>query len=402
MFEHVPTASPDPIFALMHRYNQDARPDKVNLTVGVFQNENGDTPVLNCVKVAERYLVEHERSKNYLGIAGLESFNQLTCELVLGKHNSAIESGRAMTQQTPGGTGALRLAADFIVDQTEDRTIWCTDPTWPNHLAIFMAAKARVQTLQYLNAEQTSLDFDTYLERLSQVPRGNAVLFHTCCHNPTGFDPDREQWEQILGVVSEHGLLPMFDFAYQGFHISTDEDAWPVRYAVDLGCTVLICSSYSKNMGLYAERVGGLTIVADRPEIGQAIYSQFKSHARAVYSNPPHHGARIVAKVLGESELRKSWQVEVAQMRERIASMRKLFSKQLDDSITDHDFSFLRNQNGMFSYSGLSAQQVDRLIEQHGIYLLRSGRINVAGISEKNVDRVCDCIHTVMRETVHS
>ncbi len=399
MFEQIQSAPPDPIFALMHRFNQDDRANKINLTVGVFQDENGATPVLGCVKAAETQLLAEEKTKSYLGIGGLESFNAATRSLVLGKDHPAIQAGRAAAIQTPGGTGALRLAADFVADLEPEKTIYCTDPTWPNHLAIFDAAGAGYQPLPYLNHDMTSLEFENYHEQISKLEPGNAVLLHTCCHNPSGFDPNPDQWTDLLCTIRDRELFPIFDFAYQGFYKSTDEDSWPIRKAIELGSTVFVCSSYSKNMGLYAERVGGLTVIAPSSDVCHALISRLKSYARAIYSNPPQHGAAVVSNVLGNAELREQWQAELSGMRVRLKSMRGLFVETLATVIRDHDFSAIARQTGMFSYTGLTAEQADRLLDEHAIYMLRSGRVNVAGINNENVRRLSEAIGIVLQET---
>ncbi|HMO12786.1 MAG TPA: amino acid aminotransferase [Pirellulaceae bacterium] len=400
MFKSVPTAPSDEIFDLLSLYKLDRNPNKINLTIGVFQNDLGETPILKSVVETEAKLLSTEKSKAYLGIDGLERFNQLTRELVLGAKHPTIEDGRALTLQTPGGTGALRIAGDFIARHTRDRTIWCTDPTWPNHVPIFEAAGARVGQLDYLNADKTGIDFETYLLQLARVPEGNAVLLHVCCHNPTGFDPNRDQWEQILQVVADRNLLPVFDLAYQGFHLSLEKDVWVIQRAIELGCTLLICNSFSKSMSLYAERIGALTVVAETSQIAPAVFSQLKAYARAMYSNPPQHGAKIVANILGDPQLRAHWIDELTAMRIRVTAMRALLADRLRDVLPDHDFSYLRSQNGMFSYSGLTPKQVEQLISQHSVYLLRSSRINVAGINPENVVRLCESIAHVVGTTV--
>lgn len=400
MFNKIETAPPDPIFSLMHEYNQDQRPDKINLTVGVFQDESGHTPVLECIKEAGRRLLESERSKTYLGINGSQEFNELNRELVLGKSCPAIAQNRAATLQTPGGTGALRIVGDFISESCSGSTIWCTIPTWANHLATFDAADVAVKQFQYLNDTCTRIDFEKTIEQIDLMSPRDFVLFHACCHNPSGFDPDRDQWEQLLQLVKERDLIPFFDCAYHGFYKGLDDDVWPIRRAVELGSTVFICNSYSKNMGLYAERTGGLTIVADDESTCQAIVSQFKAHARTIYSNPPKHGAMLAAIVLGDDSLRSHWVTEVDAMRNRLIDLRRQFVDRLKTIAPDSDFSHIALQNGMFSFSGLLPEQTEILKRDYGIYMLKNGRINIAGINQNNIDRLCEAIAQVTSVTM--
>jgi len=398
MFENIELASPDPIFELLDRFHADPRSGKVNLTVGVFQNEAGETPILDTVKQAEQQLLNEQPTKSYLGMGGLDPFNKRLCELVLGSGHPAVIEQRAGAIQTPGGTGALRVVGEFIAAWMQRPQIWCSQPSWPNHIAIFEAAGLTVENYEYLNSTSTALDFDHVYEQIQALPDGSAVLFHACCHNPTGCDPSRRQWQELLSLAREKQLLPVFDFAYQGFHQSIDEDNWAIRCATDIGCTVLVCSSFSKNMGLYSERVGGLTVIAENADICARLLSQMKIFARAMYSNPPEHGAHVAALILNDEELCRRWIGELGEMRSRLQQMRHAFAQMLSDKISDRDFSFIDKQNGMFSYSGLKGDQADELLKDHAIYLLRSGRINVAGLNPANLERVVDAIADVLKK----
>lgn len=396
MFESIEQAPPDAILGLAEAFRNDTRPNKINLTIGVYQNEDGRTEILNCVKAAERKLLEAENSKSYLGIDGFPPYCAHVPQLLLGESHEVISSHRYATLQTPGGTGALRVAADLLHSKLPTTSIWCSKPTWANHHSIFQRAGLQVNSYDYLHADGRHLDFDRMTESLQQIPAGDAVCLHACCHNPTGVDPTRQQWETIAQIVRDRKLLPVFDAAYQGFGGGLEDDAWAIRHFAENQPELMICSSYSKNFGLYGERVGALTIVTGEEAIAKRVLSQAKACVRANYSNPPKHGAAIVALVLGDAELRQAWVQEVADMCSRIRDVRQQFVARLREKAEGHDFSFILKQNGMFSYSGLTAMQVDQLRSDHAIYIVGSGRINVAGINRHNVDPLCDAIAAVL------
>ncbi|HAN98699.1 MAG TPA: aromatic amino acid aminotransferase [Planctomycetaceae bacterium] len=395
MFELIQAAPPDPILGLGEAFRNDPRTDKINLSVGVFQDDDGRTPMLACVKEAERRLLERETNKNYLGIDGHVEFRRRTAELLLGVDSAAIAQSRVATVQSPGGTGALRIAADLIGRQFPGATVWISQPTWPNHPQIFQAAGLLTASHPYLDAAGTGLDLDAMLRTLETARPGDALLLHASCHNPSGIDPDATQWERISNFVRERGLLPILDCAYQGFGRGLDEDVVGVRRLAESGET-LICSSCSKNFGLYGERVGALTIVASDADAAKATGSQAKACVRANYSNPPIHGAAVVAEILGDATLTAQWHDELAAMRRRIHAMRQAFVAAMAARVPNRDFSFIADQLGMFSFSGLTPMQVDRLKSEYGIYIVGSGRINVAGITRGNLDRLCDAIATVL------
>lgn len=397
MFENLETAPPDAILGIAEAFKKDPNPNKINLSVGVYKNANGNTPILKCVKEAERRLLDEEQSKGYLAIDGLPDFGQDARELLFGEGHEALTSGRAVSLQTPGGTGALRVAADFLKQKLPNSRIWCSKPTWVNHPKVFQAADRQVETYDYIDATGTGMDFDAMVASLQQIPAGDVVLFHGCCHNPTGIDPTPEQWKQIADIVHERQLLPLIDFAYQGFGSGIDEDASGLREIVRPGTEAIVCSSFSKNFGLYSERVGALTLVAAESDAARAALSHAKVAVRTNYSNPPQHGAAVVARVLADAELRNMWETELADMRSRINSMRKLFVEKMKASAPDHDFSFIAKQRGMFSFSGLTPIQVDELKSQRSVYVVTAGgRINVAGITEQNIDRLCSAIASVL------
>lgn len=397
MFESIPLAPADPILGLNEAFAKDPNPEKINLGVGVFQDASGKTPILASVKEAERRLLEGESSKGYLAITGSPQYAQAVGKLVFGAEHPALKEGRVATAQTPGGTGGLRVAADFIKQCFPAAKVWMSEPTWPNHPSVYRAAGLEVATYPYFDPATNGLAFDKLLAALRGIPKGDAVLLHGCCHNPTGVDPTVEQWAAIADVLEERGLLPLVDFAYQGFGTGLAEDAAGLRTLLRPGMELLVVSSFSKNFGLYNERVGAMSLVARTPEAAQAAFSQVKVCIRSNYSNPPCHGAAIVSTILSDPALAAQWERELAAMRDRINAMRTLFVQTLAAKGIGRDFSFIERQRGMFSFSGLSRDQVERLKTEFAIYAVGSGRINVAGMTEANMDRLCTAIAAVLR-----
>ncbi|WP_036768838.1 amino acid aminotransferase [Photorhabdus australis] len=396
MFEKITAAPADPILGLADSFRSDPRTNKINLGIGVYKDETGKTPVLTSVKKAEQYLLENETTKNYLPISGLAEFGRVTQELLFGKDNPIVTDKRARTAQSPGGTGALRIAADFVAKQTNAKRVWISNPTWPNHKNVFSAAGLEVCEYKYYDAEKHTLNFESMLASLSEVQAGDIVLFHGCCHNPTGVDPTPTQWAQLAEISAEKGWLPIFDFAYQGFAKGLNEDAEGLRIFTRNHNELIVASSYSKNFGLYNERVGACTIVAKDSDTAEKAFSQAKAIIRSNYSNPPAHGASVVATILSNEELKAVWEQELTTMRERIQRMRQLFVNTLQEKGANQDFSFIINQNGMFSFSGLTKEQVERLREEFGIYAVGSGRINVAGLTLENMAPLCEAIIAVL------
>ncbi|MBH2844604.1 aspartate/tyrosine/aromatic aminotransferase [Serratia marcescens] len=396
MFEKITAAPADPILGLTDIFRADARPNKINLGIGVYKDETGKTPVLTSVKKAEQYLLENETTKNYLGIEGIPAFASCTQALLFGKESPIIADRRARTAQTPGGTGGLRVAADFIANQTSAKRIWISNPSWPNHKNVFSAVGLEVLEYAYYDAANHALDFDGLLNSLKQAQAGDVVLFHGCCHNPTGIDPTAEQWAQLAELSVANGWLPLFDFAYQGFANGLEEDAQGLRIFAAKHKELIVASSYSKNFGLYNERVGACTIVAADTETADRAFSQVKAAIRANYSNPPSHGAAVVATILGNDALRAMWEQELTDMRQRIHRMRQLFVNTLQEKGAQQDFSFIIQQNGMFSFSGLTKEQVLRLREEFGVYAVNSGRVNVAGMTPDNMAPLCEAIVAVL------
>ncbi len=397
MFDMLPLAPPDSILGIGEAFKNDPTPGKINLSVGVYKDEQGNTPVLASVKEAERRLLDIEKSKGYLAIEGLAEYGSRVQEMLFGAGHEILQNNRAITAQTPGGTGSLRVAADFLRKHFPGAKVWVSKPTWANHTAIFAAAGQMTDVYAYIDATGRGLDFDGMIAALEKLPPGDIVLLHACCHNPTGIDPTPEQWQKIAAVIKRRGLLPLVDFAYQGFGDGLEQDAFGLRELVKLGLEVLVCSSFSKNFGLYGERVGALTLVANSSEAAQRALSQVRISIRTNYSNPPTHGGALVAGVLNDAALRKQWEAELAAMRERIHKMRQVFVDRMKKLKPEKDFSFLINQKGMFSYSGLTNLQVDELRTKHAVYVVgNGGRINVAGMTEQNMQRLCEAIAAVL------
>ena len=395
MFDTVATAPPDPILGLTEAFQKDDRSEKINLTIGVYQDDTGKTPVLESVKAAEERLLDQETSKRYLGISGLPEFNREAVKLTLG---DIVPADRVAAFQSPGGTGGLRVASDFISRNFAGARIWHSQPTWPNHPSVFAAAGLQSQPYPYLSADQRSLDFAAMMETIeSQGKAGDVICLHACCHNPTGVDPSAEQWSEIAKLTAHRGMLPLVDFAYQGFGDGLAEDQVGLRELASQHQEFIVCSSYSKNFGLYSERTGALLAVCGTPEDAARVASSIKQTVRSNYSNPPRHGGAIVAIVLSDAQLRQQWQTELTAMRERIHQMRQLLVSRTKEQDCPVDFSFLLSQKGMFSFSGLTPMQVDWLKKQHGIYIVGSGRINVAGITTGNVSALAAAISEAIK-----
>lgn len=395
-FDSVPSAPQDAILGLNEAFQKDANPRKINLSVGVYKDASGKTPIMRCVKQAEERILRGETTKNYLGIEGSPDYGRRVQELLFGADSPGVDPRRAATAHTPGGTAALRVAADFLKRIFPTANVWLSDPTWPNHPSVFTAAGLGVRTYPYFDPATNGLAFERTLAALEDVPPEDVVLLHGCCHNPTGIDPTPEQWSRIAEVVGRRKLLPLVDFAYQGLADGIREDTVGFSALVRTGCDLLIASSFSKNFGLYNERVGALTALCHAPAAAEAVLSQIKTCIRANYSNPPAHGAAIVTTILSDAELRTLWESEVREIRDRINGVRSNFVRMLAEKGVTRDFSFISRQRGMFSYSGLNPEQVKRLREEHAIYLVGSGRINVAGINEQNIGPLCAAIAEVL------
>jgi aspartate/tyrosine/aromatic aminotransferase len=396
MFSAIDVAPPDPILGLTEAFKRDPSPHKVNLGVGVYKDADGKTPVLASVKAAEARILERETSKSYLPIDGDPAYGAKVRELLFGADSTLGTDGRAVTAHTPGGTGALRVAADYLSVKHAGTTVWLSDPTWANHPPVFAAAGLKLAKYPYFDPSQNALDFERTLEAISTIPARDAVLLHACCHNPSGVDLNLEQWEELGELMAARSLLPIVDFAYQGFADGLEPDAMGLRAFCQKVPELLICSSFSKNFGLYNERTGALTVVAATAAAARAVQSHVKVVVRRNYSNPPSHGGSIVLTILNDAELRSQWEGEVTAMRDRINGVRKLFVDTLQAQGVQRDFSYLIRQRGMFSFSGLNPEQVRALREQHSVYIVDSGRINVAGMTPQNVPRLCEAIQSVL------
>lgn len=396
MFETLQMAPADSILGLTEAFKKDSNPNKINLGVGVYKDASGNTPVLPSVKEAERFLVENAQSKSYLPITGSPAYARVTQELLFGAGHEVITAKRAYTANTPGGTGALRAAADFLHRCNPTTRVWLSNPTWANHDAIFEAASLDRLVYTYYDPAKREVDFEGMLASLDEAKAGDVLLLHACCHNPSGVDLNAEQWQVIAKLLKEKSLLPVVDFAYQGFGSGLEEDAAGVRLLCETLPEVLICNSYSKNFGLYQDRVGAITVVAADTDTGARAFSQVEKVIRANYSNPPAHGSLVVTTILENDALREQWKQEINDMRGRIHEMRSLFVDTLQGLGVEQDFSFIRQQHGMFSFSGLTKDQVDTLRTRHAIYIVGSGRINVAGMTEGNMAALCKAIADVL------
>lgn len=396
MFETIEMAPADPILGLTEAFKKDNREGKINLGVGIYMNDNGVTPIFESVRRAEKRLLEKETSKDYLPIPGSSEYGAAVQQLMFGANHQVVAAKCAVTAQTPGGTGALRVGADFVKRMFPKARMWVSAPTWENHLGVFKAAGLEVATYPYYNADKKALAFDEMMQSINAVPAGDVVLFHACCHNPTGMDPDPSQWQVIAEAVDRRGFLPFVDFAYQGLGDGLEEDATGLRTLCRPGRELIVASSFAKNFGLYNDRAGALTLVAASEDAAQRAFSQMKICIRTNYSNPPAHGGLIVTTVLKDPELRALWAQEVKDMCARINDMRVFFVETLKAKGVTRDFSFITRQKGMFSFSGLNRAQVEALREKYAIYVVGSGRINVAAMTRGNMDRLCQAIAEVL------
>ena len=396
LFSTVQLAPKDPIFGLTEAYTADQRPGKVNLGVGVYYTDEGKVPLLRAVLEAEREVVAKEAPRAYIPIEGPNPYNSAVQNLLFGKDSALIQAGRVVTAECLGGTGALRVGGDFVKRLEPNSPAAISSPSWENHRGIFEAAGYTVLDYTYFDPKTRGVDFDGMVKSLESFPAKTLVILHACCHNPTGADLTKDQWKTIISICQQKQLIPFLDIAYQGFADGIEEDGAAVRMFADSGMSFFVSSSFSKSFSLYGERVGALSIVTQSKEESARVLSQLKRVIRTNYSNPPTHGAAIVATVLNSPKLRQMWEDELAQMRDRIKSMRHGLKEKLAAAGISHDFSFIEAQRGMFSYSGLTADQVAKLQEQDAIYALSTGRICVAALNSKNIDRVAQAIARVL------
>jgi aspartate aminotransferase len=396
MFESLKPVGMDPILGLMAAFRADDRANKIDLGVGVYQDDRGRTPVMASVKEAEAQLMTLETTKSYQGIAGDPDYNQRILQLLLGAEHSILKSGRIKTIQAPGGSGALRVGAEVIVRARPDAKLWVGVPTWPNHIPLLGSAGVTIKEYPYYNLSNHQIDIESMMATLAQVPAGDMVLLHGCCHNPTGADLTHQQWDQIADLALERGFIPFIDTAYQGLGDGLDEDAYGVRMMADRLPELVIASSCSKNFGLYRERTGSITFITETSEQADIVAAQAMSVARQTYSMPPAHGALLVSLILGDQQLRGNWEAELTEVRTRIQSMRSLLADNIQHNAAGIDFSHIKQQKGMFSFLGLNIEQLDLLREDHGIYIVSSSRVNLAGINSGNIAYLSDSIVSVL------
>jgi aromatic-amino-acid transaminase len=395
VFSAIEMAPRDPILGITEAFNADTNPAKINLGVGVYYDDNGKVPLLKCVEKAEAILIEQHAPRTYLPIEGLAAYDKAVQELVFGADSAVIQEKRAVTVQALGGTGALKIGADFLKRFSPDSEVYISNPSWENHRALFESAGFKVNNYAYYDETTHGVNFPAMLAALKAMPRGAIVVLHACCHNPTGADLTQGQWDEVIAAVVAGGLVPFLDMAYQGFGAGIAEDGAVVRRFAATGVALLVSNSFSKSFSLYGERVGALSVVASSADEAARLLSQLKRVVRTNYSNPPVHGGKVVATALATPELRQMWEDELAGMRVRIKEMRETFVQKLKAKAPGHDFDFVREQVGMFSYSGLSKEQVGKLREQ-SIYAVDTGRICVAALNSKNIDVVVDAIAKVL------
>ena len=396
MFQHIPPYAGDPILSLIVAFLADSRPRKANLGIGIYYDENGQIPVLRSVQKAEASLAKHVTPKPYLPMEGMESYRNAIQELVFGADHPLRKAGRIATIQTVGGSGALKVGADFLKRFFPDAQVWVSDPTWDNHRSMFDGAGFVVNDYPYYDDSTGTIDIDGMRETLQRLPKRSIVLLHPCCHNPTGVDLSQAQWRQVIEVLKAGELIPFLDLAYQGFGDGFEEDVFAIRELAAANVSFLLANSFAKNFSIYAERCGGLSVVCPDAKQAEFVLGQLKFTVRRNYSSPPLHGASVISTVLNDPALKAEWQGEVAQMRERIKAMRQKLFDTLSAAAPGRDLSYLITQRGMFSYSGLSPEQVDRLREEFGVYLVRSGRMCIAGLNDGNVDYVAAAMAAVL------
>ena len=396
MFSHLEPYAGDPILSLNDAFQRDPRTDKINLSIGIYFDDAGRIPVLDCVRQAEAQLLAAGGAKPYLPIEGAPAMRSAVQHLLFGANHEAIASRRVATLQTVGSSGGLKVGADFLRRWLADSALWVSDPTWDNHRAMFEGAGVTVHTYPYYDAARGGLKFNDMLATLQTLPRRSVVLLHACCHNPTGVDLTPQQWAQLIPVLKSRELLPYLDLAYQGFGDGIEQDAFAIRALASAGLTFFVANSFSKSMSLYGERAGALSVVCADAAEAELVLGQMKATVRRNYSSPPMHAAGVVSRVLTDPALRASWEADVAAMRERILSMRKNLHGVLSAKRPGRDFGYFLSQRGMFSYTGLSGAQVDRLRDEFGVYLVRSGRICVAGLNTGNVERTAVAVAAVL------
>lgn len=397
MFQSLPALPADPILGLMASYRADDNPNKIDLGIGVYKNETGDTPVMTAVKKAEEMILTSQATKSYVGPTGAADYNAAVAELLLGKSLNDSLGKRRITIQSPGGCGGLRLAAEFIKAANPDATVWVSNPTWANHVPLLGSAGLKIAEYPYYDYDSHSVKFDEMVECLSKVNSGDIVLLHGCCHNPCGADLNPEQWQAIRDIALKQGFTVFIDLAYQGLGDGLEEDVYGVRLLAESLPELIVVSSCSKNFGLYRERTGAMSLICDSEAAATVATTQIAAAARAMYSMPPDHGAAIVQLILSNDALRTEWDTELAEMRNRINGLRAQFVKQVQTIGIEQDFSFIEREKGMFSFLGVSVDQVQSLVNDYSIYLVNSSRINVAGINDENIEYLANSLAAVLK-----
>ena len=397
MFQLLPALPADPILGLMASYHADSNPKKIDLGIGVYKNEAGNTPVMTAVKKAEGMILDSQTTKSYVGPTGAAGYNAIVAELLLGKSLNDSLGKRRVTVQSPGGCGGLRLAAEFIKSANPDATVWVSNPTWANHVPLLGSAGLKIAEYPYYDYDSHSVKFDAMIECLSKIDSGDIVLLHGCCHNPCGADLNQEQWQQVRDVALKQGFTVFIDLAYQGLGDGLEEDVYGTRLLAESLPELIVVSSCSKNFGLYRERTGAMTLICDSDAAAAVAITQIAGAARAMYSMPPDHGAATVQLILSNDTLRTEWDAELTEMRDRINGLRAQFVKQIQSIGIEQDFSFIEREKGMFSFLGVNVDQVQTLVNDYSIYLVNSSRINVAGINDSNIEYLSNSLAAVLK-----
>ena len=399
MFANIDYYAGDPILGLMDKFVADPNPNKVNLGIGIYYDENGQLPVLDCVKTAEQRIANPIAPRPYLPMAGLPGHRQACQDLLFGKDAQILQQGRVATIATLGGSGALKVGAEFLHEWFPQSKCYVSDPTWSNHIAIFEGCDIEVGSYPYYDKASSSIKFDEMIDFVKKLKKQDVLLLHPCCHNPTGMDLTQQQWDTLLEVIKQYELIPFMDIAYQGFGEDMDSDAYAIRKAVDMGLPVFVSNSYSKNLSLYGERVGGLSIVCPTADEAERVFGQLNFVVRRIYTSPPAHGGHVVDIVMNDDKLYQQWVSEVYSMRDRIKAMRLKLKSILETELADFDYNFdyITRQNGMFSFTGLTTEQVERLQSEFGVYLVSNSRMCMAGLNVNNVDYVAQAMATVLK-----
>ena len=396
MFQNLKLLPPDAIIGVMTLFREDDDSRKVDLSVGVYQDEAGHTPILECVRIAEQQILQEQSTKSYVGIAGNIDFNEKMESLLFGDKHSARLAGRISSVQTPGGSGGLCVAGHCLVRAKPDAQVWLSDPSWPNHLPLLRLSGLSLEQYSYYDYENHCINFEAMTATFNELSSGDLVLLHGCCHNPCGADLSQDQWNVLANIFEKRGIVPFIDLAYQGLSEGLEEDAYGVRLMAEKLDELVVVTSCSKNLGLYRERVGMTSVVSKDAEQAKAVQSTLGNIARGIYSMPPDHGAAVAGRVLSDPKLRQLWEKELGEMRTRLNTFRKLFVEKIKERNTSRDFSFIAQEKGMFSFLGLSREQVIQLREEFHVYMVESSRINIAGINQSNIDYVADSIVAVL------